>query len=124
MRTEKHLYDHLLYDSKGEMQLAQNLEAWFDVAIYVKLPRGFYINTPVGKYSPDWALAFHDEKVKHIYFVAETKGDLSSLELRKVEDLKIRCAQEHFRAISSGSVRYEVVESYETLLSVVMRSPR
>lgn len=124
MRTEKHLYDHLLYDSKGEMQLAQNLEAWSDVAIYIKLPRGFYINTPVGKYSPDWALAFHDEKVKHIYFVAETKGDLSSLELRKVEDLKIRCAQEHFRAISSGSVRYEVVESYETLLSVVMRSPR
>lgn len=124
MRTEKHLYDHLLYDSKGEMQLAQNLEAWSDVAIYVKLPRGFYINTPVGKYSPDWAFTFHDEKVKHIYFVAETKGDLSSLELRKVEDLKIRCAQEHFRAISSGSVRYEVVESYETLLSVVMRSPR
>ncbi|NMB21679.1 MAG: DEAD/DEAH box helicase family protein [Firmicutes bacterium] len=124
MRTEKHLYDHLLYDSKGEMQLAQNLEAWSDVAIYIKLPRGFYINTPVGKYSPDWALAFHDEKVKHIYFVAETKGDLSSLELRKVEDLKIRCAQEHFRAISSGSVRYEVVESYDTLLNVVMRSPR
>lgn len=92
-----------------------------DVAIYVKLPRGFYINTPVGKYNPDWAIAFHEDKVKHIYFVAETKGDLSTMELRKVEELKIKCAKEHFKAISNDAVRYEVVDDYEGLLNVVMR---
>lgn len=121
IKTEKHLYDHLLYDSNGEMELAENLDVWSDVSVYVKLPKGFYINTPVGKYSPDWAIAFNDEKVKHIYFVAETKGDLSTMELRKVEDLKIHCAREHFRAISSDSVKYEVIDNYETLLHTVMR---
>lgn len=120
MKTERHLYDHLLYDSKGEREFAEKLDGTTDVAIYVKLPRGFYINTPVGKYNPDWAIAFHEGKVKHIYFVAETKGDLSSMELRKVEELKIKCAQEHFRAISNDSVRYEVVDDYASLLSMVM----
>ena len=121
IKTKKHLYDHLLYDSNGERDLAQNLDIWSDVAIYVKLPRGFYINTPVGKYSPDWAIAFHGEKVKHVYFVAETKGDLRSMELRKAEDLRIHCAREHFRAISSNSVKYEVIDTYEALLNEVMR---
>lgn len=121
IKTEKHLYDHLLYDSNGEMELAENLDVWTDVSVYVKLPKGFHINTPVGKYSPDWAIAFNDEKVKHIYFVAETKGDMSTMELRKVEDLKIHCAREHFRAISSDSVKYEVVDNFDALLNEVMR---
>ncbi len=121
MKTERHLYDHLLYDSTNEQKFAEGLDEWEDVAVYVKLPRGFYINTPVGKYNPDWAIAFHEGKVKHIYFVAETKGDLSSMELRRVEELKIHCAREHFKAISNDSVRYEVIDSYETLLNEVMR---
>ena len=91
------------------------------VAVYVKLPGGFYINTPVGKYNPDWAIAFHEGKVKHIYFVAETKGDLSSMQLRKVEELKVYCAREHFKKISSDTVKYEVVDSYDALLNVVMK---
>ena len=75
------------------------LKTWIRAksAVYVKLPRGFYINTPVGKYNPDWAIAFHEGKVKHIYFVAETKGDLSTMQLRRVEELKIHCAREHFK---------------------------
>ena len=121
IKTEKHLYDHVLYDSDGEKKLAANLEVASEVSVYVKLPRGFYINTPVGKYSPDFAIAFHEGKVKHIYFVAERKGDLSSLEFREIEDLKTHCAREHFRAISSDSVRYEVIDNYDALLNEVMR---
>lgn len=120
IKTKRHLYDHLLYDSDGEREFAEKLDETTDVAVYVKLPRGFYINTPVGKYNPDWAIAFHEDKVKHIYFVAETKGDLSTMELRKIEQLKIHCAREHFRAISSDTVRYEVIDDYKTLLYVVM----
>ena len=92
-----------------------------EVAVYVKLPSGFYINTPVGTYNPDWAIAFNQDKVKHIYFVAETKGDLSSMQLRKVEELKIHCAKEHFKEISNNTVKYEVVDSYDALLNEVMK---
>jgi type III restriction enzyme len=121
MQAERHLYDHIIYDSKNERTFASELDKCEDVAVYVKLPSGFYINTPVGKYNPDWAIAFHEDKVKHIYFVAETKGDLSSMQLRKVEELKIHCAREHFKKISSETVKYEVVDSYDALLNEVMK---
>lgn len=121
MQTTKHLYDHLLYDSKTEKDFAAELDSSEEVAIYVKLPNGFYINTPVGKYNPDWAIVFNEGKVKHIYFVAETKGDLSTLQLREIESLKIHCAREHFKTVSSGEVKYDVVDSYEKLLNVVMK---
>jgi type III restriction enzyme len=121
MQAERHLYDHIIYDSKNERNFASELDKSGDVAVYVKLPSGFHINTPVGKYNPDWAIAFHEDKVKHIYFVAETKGDLSSMQLRKVEELKIHCAREHFEKISTGNVKYEVVDSYETLINEVMK---
>ena len=92
-----------------------------DVALYAKLPNGFYISTPVGNYNPDWAIAFYEGKVKHIYFVAETKGSMSSMQLRLIEESKIHCAREHFKAISSDSVVYDVVDSYQSLLNKVMR---
>ena len=120
MQAVKHLYEHVFYDSKNEKAFAGELDKCAEVAVYVKLPGGFYINTPVGRYNPDWAIAFHEDKVKHIYFVAETKGDLSSMQLRKVEELKIHCAREHFSRISSDTVRYEVVDSYSALLNVIM----
>ncbi|MDW7675587.1 MAG: DEAD/DEAH box helicase family protein, partial [Bacillota bacterium] len=78
IEAKKHLFDHIIYDSNKEKEFAAELENSNEVAVYVKLPSGFYINTPVGKYNPDWAIAFHDDEVKHIFFVAETKGDLSS----------------------------------------------
>jgi len=120
MSAGRHLYDHIIYDSTIERDFAARLEEHKDeIEVYVKLPRGFYINTPVGKYNPDWAIAFREGAVKNIYFVAETKGDISALELREVEKLKIRCAREHFRAISSDNVVYGVVDSYDKLWELV-----
>jgi type III restriction enzyme len=121
MQANKHLYDHIIYDSNNERDFASELDKSEEVAVYVKLPRKFYINTPVGSYNPDWAIAFYEGKVKHIYFVAETKGDFSSMQLRKVEELKIHCAREHFKKISNESVKYEVVDSYDALLNEVMK---
>jgi type III restriction enzyme len=111
----------LLYDSTPERNFASELDSSTEVAVYVKLPSGFYINTPVGRYNPDWAIVFNEGKVKHIYFVAETKGDLSTLQLREIESLKIHCAREHFKTISNGEVVYDVVDSYKKLLDVVMK---
>lgn len=121
MAASKHLYDHLIYDSENEQHFAEKIDTSTEVAVYVKLPSGFYINTPVGKYNPDWAIAFHEGKVKHIYFVAETKGSMSSMQLRMIEEAKIHCAREHFKAISTDSVVYDVVDSYATLMDKVMR---
>ena len=108
MKTKKNLYDHLIYDSTNERKFAEE-------------PGGFYINTPVGKYNPDWAIAFYEGNVKHIYFVAETKGTMSSMNLRKVEELKKQCAKEHFKAISSDKVVYDVVDSYAALKDLVLK---
>lgn len=121
MKANKHLYDHIVYDSTNEMAFASELDTNNDVAVYVKLPKGFYISTPVGHYNPDWAIAFYEGKVKHIYFVAETKGSMNSMQLRLIEESKIHCAREHFKAISNGNVVYDVVDSYQTLLEKVMR---
>lgn len=121
MKAKKHLYDHIVYDSTNEQKFAEQLDTNADVAVYVKLPDGFYISTPVGRYNPDWAIAFYEGKVKHIYFVAETKGSMSSMQLRLVEESKIHCAREHFKAISSENVVYDVVDSYQSLLDKVMK---
>lgn len=121
MKANRHLYDHIVYDSTNEHDFATDLDTNKDVAVYVKLPDGFYISTPVGKYNPDWAIAFYEGTVKHIYFVAETKGSMSSMQLRLIEQSKIHCAREHFKAISNGNVVYDVVDSYKSLLEKVMK---
>lgn len=118
--TTKNIYDHLLYDSIIEKDFAEKLEQAQDVVVYVKLPKGFYISTPVGKYNPDWAIAFNQEHIKHIYFVAETKGNMSSLELRDIEKAKIECAKKHFKSISNNEIVYDVVSNYEELMQKVM----
>jgi type III restriction enzyme len=120
MAANKHLYDYILYDSANERAFAESVDNSNEVAVYVKLPNGFFISTPVGKYNPDWAIAFYEGKVKHIYFVAETKGSMSTMQLRMVEEAKIHCAREHFRAISTDYVVYDVVDSYAALLDRVM----
>ena len=121
MKADKHLFDHIIYDSMNERKFAQELDIASDVAVYVKLPDGFYISTPVGRYNPDWAIAFKNGTVKHIYFVAETKGSMNTMELRGIEDAKIHCAREHFKAISGENVIYDVVDSYQALLEKVMK---
>lgn len=118
--THKNIYDHLLYDSTIEKDFAEKLEEAKDVVVYVKLPKGFYISTPVGKYNPDWAIAFNQEHIKHIYFVAETKGNMSTLELRDIEKAKIECAKKHFAAISNQEVVYDAVSNYDELMTKVM----
>lgn len=122
LRTEeilqKHIYDFLETDSKTEREFTRNLEQATEVIVYAKLPKGFYIATPVANYSPDWAIVLDNEKVKHIYFVAETKGSESSLEKREIEKLKIHCAKEHFKTISNGEVKFEVIATYDKLRDI------
>lgn len=120
-KATRHLFDHVVYDSSNERDFSQELDANTDIAVYVKLPDSFYISTPVGHYNPDWAIAFYEGTVKHIYFVAETKGSMSSMQLRLIEQSKIHCAREHFKAISNGNVVYDVVDSYQVLLQKVMK---
>jgi type III restriction enzyme len=123
MESQKSLYDLVVVDSEGiEKSFAESLEAEDDVVVYSKLPGGFYINTPMGKYNPDWAVAFREDSVKHVYFVAETKGnDIEVSQLRRAEDAKIECARRHFAAISTGDVVYSVVKTYQDLYNAVTK---
>ena len=121
MKAKKHLYDHIVYDSTNEKRFASDLDKNNSVAVYVKLPNSFYISTPVGKYNPDWAIAFHEGSVKHVYFIAETKGSMDSLELRTIEKAKIECAKKHFEVISNNEVVYDVVDNYESLLNLITK---
>jgi len=119
MKAKKHLYDHIVYDSTNEQKFAEQLDTNADVAVYVKLPDGFYISTPVGRYNPDWAIAFYEGKVKHIFFIAETKGTMESLELRPIEQAKISCAKKLFNELSTSNVVYHDVDSYQSLLNIM-----
>ena len=121
MKANHHLYDHIVYDSDKEHDFAAELDTDTNVAVYVKLPRAFHIATPVGNYTPDWAIAFYEGTVKHIYFVAETKGSMSSMQLKLIEQSKIHCAREHFKAISNENVVYDVIDTYQALLDKVMK---
>ncbi|WP_421896333.1 type III restriction-modification system endonuclease [Marinoscillum sp.] len=116
---KKHIYDFLTSDSKIESDFAEALEKSTEVVVYAKLPKSFYVTTPVANYSPDWAIVFDKDKVRHIYFVAETKGSDSDMDLREIEKLKIHCANEHFKEISGSEVRFEKVSSYDKLMEIV-----
>lgn len=116
---KKHIYDYLVSDSKVEKEFASALEASEEVTVYAKLPKGFYITTPVAKYSPDWAIVFDKDKIRQIYFVAETKGTDSEMEKRGIENLKIHCADEHFKEISNCEVKFAAVSSYEKMMDIV-----
>lgn len=121
-KLTKHIYDYVVTDSKVERDFVTELDTSHEVAVYAKLPRGFFIPTPVGDYNPDWAIAFTEGTVKHIYFVAETKGSLSSLQLKGVEAAKIKCAQKFFASLNEKNgenVKYEVVTDYTELMQLV-----
>jgi len=117
--AKKHIYDKVKYDSNVEMKLSDDLDIADSVQLYAKLPSGFFIHTPMGKYNPDWAIVFKEGSVKHIYFVAETKGTVSELQLNEVENSKIECAKKHFAKISNDTVKYDVIDSYSELLKLV-----
>ncbi|PTG66814.1 restriction endonuclease [Staphylococcus cohnii] len=119
--AKKHLYDKIRIDSETEKRFANELDVQQNVEMYVKLPGGFYINTPVGKYNPDWAIVLNEPEQKHIYFIAETKGVSENIEmsLKGVENAKIESARQHFKVISNNEVTYNVVDSYEKMMDIL-----
>ncbi|MGE8402594.1 MAG: type III restriction-modification system endonuclease [Delftia tsuruhatensis] len=122
-KLQRHIYDYVLTDSKVEREFVKELDTANEVVVYAKLPRGFLIPTPVGDYNPDWAISFKEGAVKHIYFVAETKGSMSSMDLREIEKTKIKCARKFFdemnRRYAPENVKYDVVDSFGKLMEVV-----
>jgi type III restriction enzyme len=122
-KLKKSVYEYVITDSKVERLFVEKLDVSDEVVVYSKLPRGFFIPTPVGDYNPDWAIAFRDGKVKHVYFVAETKGTMSTLQLKGIEEAKIECARKFFRSLNekagTGNVTYDVVDTFENLLQLV-----
>lgn len=121
-KLSKHVYDYVVTDSQVERDFVGDLDTSTEVAVYAKLPRGFFIPTPVGNYNPDWAIAFTEGSVKHVYFVAETKGTLSTLELKGVENQKIECARKFFATLNESNredVTYDVVTDYSKLMQLV-----
>jgi type III restriction enzyme len=124
-KLKHHIYDYVATDSDIERRFADELDASSEVVVYAKLPRDFLIPTPVGDYNPDWAISFKEGSVKHIYFIAETKGTMSSMKLREIENIKIACARKFFdeigRRVTEDRVKYDVVTSYEKLLDIVGR---
>ena len=120
IRSVKSLYDLVVVDSEGiEKRFAEALEAHEEVVVYTKLPRAFYINTPMGHYTPDWAIVFNEGTVKHIYFVAETKGSENEQQRRAIENSKITCAEKHFDTIADNKLKFCVVTSYKELYDIV-----
>ena len=118
--AKKHILDYVFTDSQGEREFAQALDEGDEVCVYARLPRTFKIPTPVGNYAPDWAIAFNDNMgVKHIYFIAETKGSMNSMQLKGVEKAKIECATKLFNEISTNNVRYHEVTDYDTMLNEI-----
>lgn len=130
LRTlKKHVYDFASTDSKVERAFIKELDTSNDIEVYAKLPRGFTIPTPLGSegYNPDWAIAFKDGTVKHVLFVAETKGSMSTMQLKKIEEAKIECAKKFFERLEqevesdddAEKVKFNMVASYSDLLKVV-----
>ena len=118
--AKKHILDYVFTDSKGERKFAEDLDDANEVCVYARLPRTFKIPTPVGHYAPDWAIAFNDNMgVKHIFFVAETKGSLLSMDLKGAEKAKIACAKKLFNELSTSKVRYHEVTDYQNMLNEI-----
>lgn len=122
-KANKAIQDYVFTDGTAEMSIerkfVEDLDTAEEVCVYAKLPKGFYIPTPVGNYSPDWAISFYEGTVKHIFFVAETKGTMDSLNLRPIEQAKISCAKKLFNEISTNDVKYHDVDSYQSLLNII-----
>ena len=118
-KATKHITDYVISDSLGERNFAHDLDESNEVVVYAKLPRSFHIPTPVGNYAPDWAIAMERGNVKHIFFIAETKGSLQSLQLNAIENAKIDCCTKLFREMSTAKVRYHKVACYQDLIDAI-----
>ncbi len=122
-KLRNHIYDYAVVDSGVERKFVEDLDTSDEIVVYSKLPQGFLIPTPVGDYNPDWAIAFKEQSVQHIYFVAETKGSQPSLKFRELEREKIKCARKFFEEIANSvpndRVKYDVVSDFSELMSAV-----
>ena len=124
-KSRKNVQDFVLTDGytkdgqSVERRFAEDLDNAAEVCVYAKLPKGFFIPTPVGNYTPDWAIAFNAGTVKHIFFVAETKGSMDSLQLKAIEKAKIECAKKLFKNLSGKDIVYDHVDSYQHLLALL-----
>lgn len=125
-KLKNHVYDYAIIDSDVEREFVKELDTSSEVVVYAKLPRGFLIPTPVGDYNPDWAISFKVGSVRHVYFIAETKGTMSSMKLREIEKTKIDCARKFFdeigQQITEDKVKYDVVTGYDKLMDIVGRA--
>lgn len=120
LEVKKHIYDYVKTDSEVERKFANDMENG-EILVYAKLPSGFKIPTPVGNYNPDWAIVFDTTDVKYIYFIAETKGSMSTMDLKKTEELKIEYARKHFESLGNKDIKYDVITTYDDLRNKVMR---
>ena len=124
-RSKKNVQDYVFADGYAkdgksvERRMAEEMDLAEEVCVYAKLPKGFSIPTPVGNYSPDWAIAFNKGMVKHIFFIAETKGTMESMNLKPIEQAKINCAKKLFASLSTEDVVYHDVDSYSSLLNIM-----
>lgn len=119
LEVKKHIYDYVKTDSKVERRFAEDMESEKEIFIYAKLPNGFKIPTPVGNYNPDWAIVFDTKETKFVYFIAETKGSMESMQLKKSEKLKIEYAKKHFISLDDKDIKYDVVDSYSNLINIL-----
>ena len=121
--SKKHIQNYVFTDGYSEesveRRFAKALDESEDVVVYAKLPRSFQIPTPVGNYAPDWAIAFREGSVKHIYFIAETKGTMDRMQLKPIERAKSDCATALYNKISTSNVRYHLIDSYNSLMRVM-----
>lgn len=139
IKANRHVWEYVETDSDVERKFLAELEQHInEVVVYAKLPKNFVIPTPFGGYNPDWAIAFNQDKVRHVYFVAETKGSTSEIDLRETEKQKIASAKAFFAklqqtqgnnsefeqvdtlaAVEKMPVSYEVVNSFDSLMQIV-----
>ncbi len=118
VNVNKSIYNGVVLDSEGEKAFAEKLEGDNRVKLFIKLPRWFVVNTPIGKYNPDWAVVLEERDVsgkarKKLYLVRETKFVDDMGNIRPSEKQKIKCAEEHFKTIN---VDYKPIKAYEELV--------
>ena len=138
-KANRHVWEYVETDSDVERKFLAELEQHVnEVIVYAKLPKNFVIPTPFGGYNPDWAIAFNQDKIRHVYFVAETKGSTSEIDLRESEKQKIASAKAFFAKlqqiqgnnseleqadtlaeVEKMPVSYEVVDSFDSLMQIV-----
>ena len=124
-KAECHVWDYVVTDSDNERQFVEDLDGADEVVVYAKLPDRFHIPTPFGSYNPDWAIAFNKDKVRQVYFVAETKGSMLDSDLREKEKRKIESAKKFFKTLneentlSGDAIKYTVVDSFSSLMNLV-----